>query len=534
MNRQITYNRETPVLYIVSGVFNPEAPVFKEIRRVTPERLYLASLPADIKAVEPAIDWECRIKLLQNNKQSAYPEFVFQAVSWFFNHEPEGIVLEDYYQPLEGFFGFCSTMLERYRNDDRIGHISGKDYRRKKGKTDYSYRFSSLVDTCGWASWRRSWQEVKAALKTYPNFRKSSLLANISAFRPFKNQWQKQFDRYLHGRENGFWQIRYQYSLLINGRLSVVPESALVNDLFKPEQNANPDNSLQENTFTHPPFIIGDTLADWEAQEILFNVPALTENRPDGFSQMRDKLLSLSLKTGDRLKIPRIIHQIYEDPAGSPETLLYMADTWKKHHPGWTYRFWNKQATENFLTTHFPDFIACYRSFPFDVQRWDAIRYLILYQMGGLYVDFDYECIRPLDALLLDTTCCMGMEPSVNANLYNKSRIIGNALMASIPGHNYFKAIIREMKDYQGTYKGDADRIMETTGPFMVTRVYEKYKRKKEVTLLSADLVAPLTVRETRLIVRGRAPEEIVEKAEKAFAVHYFGGSWVEQINRRK
>ena len=30
--------------------------------------------------------------------------------------------------------------------------------------------------------------------------------------------------------------------------------------------------------------------------------------------------------------------------------------------------------------------------FPYDVMRWDVIRYMILYKIGGLYVDFDYEC----------------------------------------------------------------------------------------------------------------------------------------------
>ena len=41
---------------------------------------------------------------------------------------------------------------------------------------------------------------------------------------------------------------------------------------------------------------------------------------------------------------------------------------------------------------HYPELIPVYESFPYAVQRWDAIRYLILYTFGGLYVDLDYEC----------------------------------------------------------------------------------------------------------------------------------------------
>ena len=92
------------------------------------------------------------------------------------------------------------------------------------------------------------------------------------------------------------------------------------------------------------------------------------------------------------------------------------------------------------------------------------VRYLILYHIGGLYVDFDYQCIRPLDVLLADSTCCMGMEPTINSCVYNKSLIVGNALMASAPKHPYMAAIIKDMKanfsvDYK---KGESEQILET------------------------------------------------------------------------
>ena len=79
--------------------------------------------------------------------------------------------------------------------------------------------------------------------------------------------------------------------------------------------------------------------------------------------------------------------------------------------------------------------------------------------------------------------------------------------------------------------KGDSIQIMETTGPFMVTRVYEQFKRKKEITLLPADLVTPLSLKEVWMLREGRVTEGLEEKVEKAFAIHYFFGSWTEQTN---
>ena len=36
-----------------------------------------------------------------------------------------------------------------------------------------------------------------------------------------------------------------------------------------------------------------------------------------------------------------------------------------------------------------PNFLAPYRSYPYDIQRADAIRYFILFEFGGLYLDLD-------------------------------------------------------------------------------------------------------------------------------------------------
>ena len=107
-----------------------------------------------------------------------------------------------------------------------------------------------------------------------------------------------------------------------------------------------------------------------------------------------------------------------------------------------------------------------------------------------MYVDFDYECIYPLDVLLSGSTC-----------------------------------------DYK---KGESIQIMESTGPFMVTRVYERLKRKKSVTLLPADCVAPLTLWEVSMLRSGKGHPDVIRKIEKAFAIHYFLGTWTKQTAEGK
>ncbi len=236
------------------------------------------------------------------------------------------------------------------------------------------------------------------------------------------------------------------------------------------------------------------------------------------------------------ITIPKIIHQIYEDPKGPSQELLDISNSWKLKHPNWLYYFWDKNKIDHFLRTYFQDFISYYNSYIFPVQRWDAIRYLILYIYGGMYVDFDYECLNSIESLLVDSDCCIGLEPHENASFYSKDFIIGNALMATTPSHPFFKMIIDDLilNNNHSFSKWDGIQIIESTGPFLVTRVYKNYPHKDEIKLLPSEFVTPLTFNEVRDLVNDNITVEIEQKVEKAFAIHYFSGSWLSQLKNNK
>ena len=109
--------------------------------------------------------------------------------------------------------------------------------------------------------------------------------------------------------------------------------------------------------------------------------------------------------------------------------------------------------------------------------------------------------------------------------------IIGNALMVSIPKHPYFKLIIDDVFFSKNKYINEdkGTEIVESTGPFMMSRVYDAYKDKENVTLVPGDVVAPLTYSEVCLVIKGQETKEIENKVEKAYAIHYFFGSWWTQ-----
>lgn len=52
------------------------------------------------------------------------------------------------------------------------------------------------------------------------------------------------------------------------------------------------------------------------------------------------------------------------------------------------------------VDSYFPEWANLYHSLPFNIQRLDMIRYMILYCHGGVYVDLDIECFKSIDPLV--------------------------------------------------------------------------------------------------------------------------------------
>jgi hypothetical protein len=74
-----------------------------------------------------------------------------------FSKVPEAIILEDDCLPDPTFFQYATELLERYREDSRVGVISGSSRLRGKRVSPYSYDFSADVRIWGWATWARTW-----------------------------------------------------------------------------------------------------------------------------------------------------------------------------------------------------------------------------------------------------------------------------------------------------------------------------------------------------------------------------------------
>lgn len=233
--------------------------------------------------------------------------------------------------------------------------------------------------------------------------------------------------------------------------------------------------------------------------------------------------------------IPKVIHQIWDGSRQRcPESFVAMAETWKTIHPEWKYEFWDHERIYKFIQSYYPQYLKKYESFKYDVQRWDAIRYLILNSIGGMYVDFDYECISSFDNLLDGKQCCFAEEPKEHAEVFPFDKFFNNALMASVPEHPFFHEIILQVfteKDENINYSHKNLEVLETTGPLMLTKLLMRYKEANDIFIIPAELVSPLSKDDVQIYFSAEENEtEVVSylenKLTKAMAVHYFMGTW--------
>lgn len=231
------------VLFLVFNRPETTRQVFEAIRAAKPPRLYVAadgprpSRPddvrrcAEVRDIATRVDWPCDVKTLFRDQNLGCKIGVSEGINWFFEEEEEGIILEDDVLPLQSFFGYCDELLERYRNDERVGLISGCNLIMRRYTPQDSYFFSAYNHIWGWASWRRAWKHYDVAMKDWPNWRDQGGLSEISNGNArFERYWRMTFDKAFAGKIDT-WDYQWTFTCWRYGMLSTLPAFNQTNNL---------------------------------------------------------------------------------------------------------------------------------------------------------------------------------------------------------------------------------------------------------------------------------------------------------------
>jgi hypothetical protein len=207
------------------------------LREVKPTRVYVAADGARShiagepercvlsRAIINEIDWPCEIhrKFCDTNQGCRWGPV--NAINWFFEHEKEGIILEDDILPDPSFFRFCTEMLERHRDSTMVGCICGYNFLPQTGT---SYFFSRIPLTWGWATWRDRWQNfAKISDRFNHHLRTLNLRCWLSRYdeRDMKRKLREAYS------EDHVWDFLWMFALWCNNQLTVLPAQSLTQNI---------------------------------------------------------------------------------------------------------------------------------------------------------------------------------------------------------------------------------------------------------------------------------------------------------------
>lgn len=168
-----------------------------------------------------------------------------------------------------------------------------------------------------------------------------------------------------------------------------------------------------------------------------------------------------------KCKIPKTIHTVWiGDESKRPDAYI---QSWRDMNPGWELKVWGNGEYES------TEWINkdCMKRF-WDVGAYhgvaDLMRYEILFREGGLCVDADSECIRPLEDDLFDKKIVLSYE-----NAETRKTLLSLGCMASAPGLQFFLDIIEDIKESPDD-EILVDHAWHSVGPRRLTDNYEKLK----------------------------------------------------------
>jgi len=173
---------------------------------------------------------------------------------------------------------------------------------------------------------------------------------------------------------------------------------------------------------------------------------------------------------GGKPRIPHIIHQTYKTEM-IPDIYWDNIKSIVKYHPTWAYYFWSDESARKLIAERHPYLLNTYDGYDEGIKRGDALRYVILYEFGGVYLDMDFEALRPFDRAT--TKYASIITPEVfehSAFLFDMEYLMTNCIMFSRPNHPFFKYLIETLPE-----AAHFTHVLNATGPLFVHRQFKLY-----------------------------------------------------------
>jgi len=192
--------------------------------------------------------------------------------------------------------------------------------------------------------------------------------------------------------------------------------------------------------------------------------------------------------------IPRIIHQTFYTP-DLPSTLRENVARLKALNPGWDYRFYDDAAIVDFILKNYPPIVLQYfqRIDPrYGAARADLFRYLLMYKVGGVYLDIKSSATQPLDEVLQPEDRFLLSEWNNESEGYDAwgkhyelrdfgGREFQQWYIACAPGHPFLRAVVDNVLQnidvyIPGLHGTGKPGVLRVTGPIAYSLVIHRIR----------------------------------------------------------
>lgn len=237
--------------------------VFKAVRAVEPKKLYLVldaprvGRADDVKGHEACkkifegVDWQCEVKRNYAESNMGCGRRMTSGISWVFEHEDRAIILEDDCVPHPSFFRFCDELLERYKDDGRVGMIAAECEHFHKNRMDFhgdSYYFDRMCLVWGWATWARAWKLHDPLLNAVDRMVETNAMLNIFHKRRYVRQWTKNIMEIKSGQKN-IWAAAWATTLY---RENMLVAHSVANPVVNIGQGKSSREGMRQTAFPSP------------------------------------------------------------------------------------------------------------------------------------------------------------------------------------------------------------------------------------------------------------------------------------------
>jgi len=249
---------------------------------------------------------------------------------------------------------------------------------------------------------------------------------------------------------------------------------------------------------------------------------------------------------------PKIIHMAFEYDSNKNATYYRRLEEWIALNPGFEYRTYNLKEINAFVLKHSPDLVPIYRELPL-ISKIDFWRYLVMYIEGGLYVDSDVSCLKPVSEWLTRFKAPLGVLVGLESVVSNPKKAqtlgylhraqISNWMLLSVPGHPLWLKVLKAIRggggrryrslNARGLNLGQILDIVGNSGPGRLTAIIVNHLSDWGISdsydFRSGGQICDIGILPHGAVGTGYAEEHLGILKESHFIDHAFEGSWKSQ-----